>query len=56
MNNITVNELFKELSAIPEELEDSNIQISTDYRDLEKVEGVGIITDISLKEIKLSFY
>lgn len=53
---MTVNELFKELSIIPEELRDSNIQISTDYQDLEKVEGVGIIADISLKEIKLSFY
>ena len=53
---MTVNELFDELSTIPEVLRDSNIQISTDYRDLEKVEGVGIIADITLKEIKLSFY
>lgn len=53
---MTVNELFKELSTIPEELKDSNIQVSTDYRDLDKVEGVGIIANISLKEIKLSFY
>ena len=33
---MSVNELFKELSTIPEELRDSSIQISTDYRDLEK--------------------
>ena len=53
---MTVNELFKELSTIPEELRDSNIQISTDYRDLDKVNGVGITANISLKEVKLSFY
>lgn len=53
---MTVNELFKELSTIPEELRDSEVQISTGYNDLDKVNGVGIIANISLKEVKLSFY
>lgn len=53
---MTVNELFKELSTIPEELRDSNVQISTDYKDLENVIGVGITANISLKNVRLSFY
>ena len=53
---MTVNELLTELNTIPEQLRDSTIQISTDYRDLDKVEGIGIIANIPLKEIKLSFY
>lgn len=53
---MTVNELFKELSTIPEELRDSEVQISTDYNELDKVNGVGITANISLKDVKLSFY
>jgi hypothetical protein len=53
---MTVNELFKELSTIPEELRDSEVQVSTGYNELDKVNGVGITANISLKEVKLSFY
>lgn len=53
---MTVNDLFKELSTIPEELRDSEVQIYTGYNDLDKVNGVGITANISLKEVKLSFY
>jgi hypothetical protein len=53
---MTVNELFNELSTIPEELRDSEVQISTGYNELDKVNGVGITANISLKEVKLSFY
>lgn len=53
---MTVNELFNELSTIPENLRDSEIQVYTKYIDLDKVNGVGIIANISLKEIRLSFY
>ena len=53
---MTVNELFDELSTIPEELRDSEVQVSTGYNELDKVNGVGITANISLKEVKLSFY
>ena len=53
---MTVNELFNELSTIPEELRNSEIQVHTGYNDLDKVNGVGITANISLKEIRLSFY
>lgn len=53
---MTAKELFKELSTIPEELRDSEIQVYTDYNELYKVNGVGITANISMKEIKLSFY
>lgn len=53
---MTVNELFNELSTIPEELRDSEVQVSTGYNELDKVNGVGITANISLKEVKLSFY
>ena len=39
---MTVNELFKEVPTIPEESRDSNIQISTNYQDLENVEELPI--------------
>ena len=51
-----VNELFNELSTIPEELRNSEIQVCTECGGLYKVNGLGIIANISLKEIKLSFY
>lgn len=53
---MTLNELMTELNTVPEQLRDSTIQISTGYNDLEKISGVGIIANIPLKEIKLSFY
>ena len=53
---MTVNELFKELSTIPEELRDGEVQISTGYNELDKVNGVGITVNISLKNVKLRFY
>ena len=52
---MTVNELIEELSTVPEELRDSEVQVFTSSQVLEKVEGFGIISNISLKEIKLNF-